>query len=207
MLQKASNPFGLEYSDVRIETQRLYVRSLQRTDCAEWLRVRHENYDYLQTREPIWDMDSLNYQGFYRVLNDLINSFSIGNYYSFCVFDTQTDELVGGFEIANILYWPKQSASVGYWIAQKYSGKGCATEILANMTQWAFKKFNLVKIEAGTMVSNAASQKVLTKAGFSKEGLSQSYGEINGVYEDHILWGIVAGNVNKDLLFTKPKNL
>lgn len=195
MLQKPNNPFGLDYNHIYIETERSYIRSLQISDCAEWLRVRHENYDYLQVREPIWDMDSLTYQAYYRIINDLINSFSIGNYYSFGVFDKNTHQLIGGFEISNILYWPKQSATIGYWVDKKYSGQGYATEIVKNMIRWAFTNFNLVKIEAGTMTTNIASQKVLTKAGFSKEGISQSYGEINGVYEDHILWGIVINKI------------
>ena len=196
MLQKSGNPFGLDYTLIYIETQRSYIRSFQIDDCAEWLKTRHENYDYLQMREPIWDMDALTYQAYYRLVNDLINSFLIGNYYSFGVFEKSTDELIGGFEISNIMYWPKQSATIGYWISESWTGQGYASEILTNMIKWAFKHFNLVKIEAGTMVSNIASQKVLSKAGFTKEGLSHCYGEINGVYQDHILWGITAVETN-----------
>ncbi len=200
MLQKSGNPFGLDYTSVYIETKRLLIRSLQINDCPEWLRVREKDYDYLQIKEPIWDMDSLTYQAYYRLVNDLMNSFSIGNYYSFGVFDKVTHALVGGFEISNVMYWPKQSATIGYWISEACAGQGYATEVLVNMTAWGFKNFNLVKIEAGTMISNIASQKVLTKAGFSKEGLSHCYGEINGTYQDHILWGMTANEINPTLL-------
>ncbi|MFT6084637.1 MAG: ribosomal-protein-alanine N-acetyltransferase [Alphaproteobacteria bacterium] len=197
MLQQHSeNPFGLTYSNIFIETKNLCVRPLKRTDCAEWLRVKQNNYSYLQHREPIWDMDALTYQAFYRFLNDLLSSFSIGTYYSLGIFEKDNRTLVGGFEISNILFWPKQSASVGYWISESCAGQGYGTDVLVNMAHWALKTFNLVKIEAGTMVSNIASQRVLTKAGFSREGLSHSYGEINGNYEDHILWGITANEVN-----------
>jgi ribosomal-protein-alanine N-acetyltransferase len=200
MLQKTQNPFGLDYNNILIETQRLYVRSLRLSDCAAWLQARNENYIYLQEREPIWDMDSLTYQGYYRLINDLMSSFTIGNYYSFGVFQKGTDAVVGGFEVSNIMYWPKQSASVGYWIGQNHVGQGFATETLVNMAHWASKRFNLVKIEAGTMLCNMASQKVLTKAGFTQEGISRSYGEINGAYEDHVLWGLVASELNKSYL-------
>jgi ribosomal-protein-alanine N-acetyltransferase len=200
MLQKTGNPFGLDYANILIETQHLYVRSLRITDCAAWLKIRSSNYEYLQEREPIWDMDALTYQSYYRLVNDLMTSFSIGNYYSLGVFEKNTHQLVGGFEISNLMYWPKQSATIGYWIGKEYTGQGYATQTLANMTQWALKHFNLIKIEAGTMISNAASQKILTKVGFAKEGLSHCYGEINGIYEDHILWGITASELNTTLL-------
>lgn len=205
MLQRTHNPFGLNYGDIYVETQRLYVRAFKNSDCANWLKLRQENYNYLQEREPIWDMDALTYQAFYRMVNDLMSSFVIGNYYSFGIFEKNTDKLVGGFEISNVMYWPKQCATIGYWINQSSAGQGYATEVLANMANWAFKTLNLVKIEAGTMVSNATSQRVLTKVGFSKEGLSHCYGEINGVFEDHILWGITSDELNKDYV-RNPNN-
>lgn len=195
MLQSTANPYGLDYDDIHLVTDRLVVRSLQSFDSAQWLKVRHQNYTYLQEKEPIWDMDALTYQGFNRLVHDLQSSFQIGNYYSFPVFLKETGELVGGIEISNILYWPKQSASIGYWISELHSGKGFATELVKNITKWAFKTFNLVKIEAGTLESNIASQRVLRKSGFTQEGLSQSYGEINGIYQDHILWGLVQDNL------------
>lgn len=203
MLQKTANPFGLDYHHILIETQRLYVRSLTLHDCAAWLQARTKNYSYLQEREPIWDMDSLTYQAYYRLINDLMSSFTIGNYYSFGVFHKETNAVMGGFEISNIMYWPKQSATIGYWIGQEHSRQGYATEVLANVAHWAFKQFNLVKIEAGTMLSNIASQTVLKKAGFSHEGHSRSYGEINGVYEDHLLWGLIPADLNKKYILQK----
>lgn len=191
LAHQSQNPYGLEYDQIFIPSQRFVIRTLKSNDCAHWLKVRHRDYHYLQNKEPIWDMDSLTYQGFDRLLHDLQSAFLLGNYYSFAIFHNQTDELIGGVELSNVLFWPKQSATIGYWISERYAGQGYATELAKTMASWAFKSLNLVKIESATLVSNMASQRVLIKAGFIKEGLSQSYGEINGLYQDHILWGLV----------------
>lgn len=199
--QKTDNPFHLYYDDILIPTQKnLIIRTLQITDCAQWLSAKQENYHYLQDKEPIWDMDTLTYQAYHRLLNNLYESFSVGNYYFLGIFGADNHTLIGGCEISNVMYWPKQSASIGYWISQSHTNKGYATDIVANICYWAFKSLNLVKIEAGTMISNGASQRVLTKAGFKKEGLSHCYGEINGNFEDHIMWGITMQEVNRAYL-------
>jgi ribosomal-protein-alanine N-acetyltransferase len=198
MLQKKNeNPFGLYYSDIFIDTKYLCIRSFQESDCAEWLRAKHDNYEYLQSKEPIWDMDALTYQGYNRFLNDLSSSFSSGTYYALGIFDKDNKTLLGGFEISNILFWPKQSATIGYWISETHQNRGYGTDVVVHMLKWAFPTFGLVKIEAGTLVSNIPSQRVLSKAGFTKEGLIHCFGEINGRFQDHIIWGITVSEINK----------
>jgi ribosomal-protein-alanine N-acetyltransferase len=199
-MQKTSNPFDLTYSSLKVKTKNLVIRCFEASDCVQWLAVRSENYEYLQEREPIWDMDALTYNGYFRLLTDLKTAFFLGNYYSLGIFNKETQELIGGIEIGNILGWPKQSATIGYWISEQQRGQGYATEVVANISKWAIKTFNLVKVEAGTMVSNKASQRVLDKAGFSKEGISHRYAEINGIYHDHILWGITSEEINPALI-------
>jgi len=146
-------------------------------------------------------MDCLTYQAYNRFINDLLSSFTDGNYYYFGIFEKNTHELVGGFELSNVSYWPKQSASIGYWISEKHSGKKYATQAVTNITLWALKSLNLVKVEAGTMLGNIPSQRVLKNAGFVQEGISHTYGEINGRFEDHYLWGVTKTEINHAYIY------
>lgn len=43
-------------------------------------------------------------------------------------------------------------------------------------------------MEAGTLVDNLASQRVLTKAGFERFGLAPRYLHIDGAWRDHRLF-------------------
>lgn len=184
------NPFGLNYHQLRLDTQRLVIRPIKENDCAEWLRVRKENYDYLKPWEPIWDMDHLTYIGFNRFVRDVQAGFQTGNYYGFVMYERSSSKLVGHIEVGNVLFWPKQSATIGYWVDNAKQGRGYMTETIGAVCRWAFDTLNLVKIEAGTLKHNHGSQRVLIKSGFHQEGISHHYGEIDGKFEDHILWGI-----------------
>ena len=61
------------------------------------------------------------------------------------------------------------SAEIGYWIGEPFWGKGIATRALKAFTKFAFGKFGLNRIFANVFEGNIASEKVLLKAGYTKE--------------------------------------
>jgi len=63
------------------------------------------------------------------------------------------------------------SAEIGYWIGEPFWGKGITTRALKVFTEFAFKNFNLNRIYANVFEGNAASEKVLLKAGYRKEAI------------------------------------
>jgi ribosomal-protein-alanine N-acetyltransferase len=58
--------------------------------------------------------------------------------------------------------------TVGYVIDALHNGNGNATEALCTLCHWGFRFSILKAVTADTEVANLASQKVLTKVGFSK---------------------------------------
>ncbi|KAI0849495.1 acyl-CoA N-acyltransferase [Daldinia vernicosa] len=61
---------------------------------------------------------------------------------------------------------------IGYWVGKKFWGKGIATSALRGFSVWAFEQFpELIRIEAGVFIENIASQKVLERVGYTKEGI------------------------------------
>ena len=61
------------------------------------------------------------------------------------------------------------SAEIGYWIGEPFWGKGVATAALIAFTDFAFNKFKINRIFANVFEGNDASEKVLLKAGYTKE--------------------------------------
>ena len=59
------------------------------------------------------------------------------------------------------------------------------------MLRFAFDELRLHRVEAACLPRNLASRGVLTKAGFAEEGHAQRYLRINGIWEDHVLYGLV----------------
>jgi RimJ/RimL family protein N-acetyltransferase len=66
------------------------------------------------------------------------------------------------------------SAEVGYWIGQARWGRGIATEALGLFTDYAFTRLGLLRLFALPFENNAASIRVLEKAGYQREGTLRS---------------------------------
>jgi ribosomal-protein-alanine N-acetyltransferase len=66
-------------------------------------------------------------------------------------------------------------------------------EAVATLLPVAFGTLRLHRIEAATMLNNAASIRVLEACGFEREGLARSYLKINGRWEDHLLYARIGG--------------
>jgi len=66
-------------------------------------------------------------------------------------------------------------------------------DAVATLLPVAFGGMRLHRIEAATMLNNAASIRVLELCSFEREGLARAYLKINGRWEDHLLYARVAG--------------
>jgi ribosomal-protein-alanine N-acetyltransferase len=53
---------------------------------------------------------------------------------------------------------------------------------------FAFRALRLHRIEASCLPHNEPSKKLLAKLGFDEEGYAKAYLQIDGRWQDHILW-------------------
>ncbi|MBI3804329.1 MAG: GNAT family N-acetyltransferase [Nitrospirae bacterium] len=74
-----------------------------------------------------------------------------------------------GFEVRGDVF--RRSAEIGYWLGERFWGRGITTEAVMALTDYAFKTFDLCRIDAGVFEWNAASIRVLEKAGYTCEAL------------------------------------
>jgi ribosomal-protein-alanine N-acetyltransferase len=95
-------------------------------------------------------------------------------------------EAVGGIGLILGADVERFSAEIGYWLGQHYWGRGIVTEALTAVTAHAFDDFNLLRLFALAFAANAASVRVLEKAGYVREGLlrasSVKYGQPHDQY-------------------------
>ena len=95
-------------------------------------------------------------------------------------------EYVGniGLHKGNDVY--RKSAEVGYFIGEQYWNKGITTAALRLICEYGFANLDVVRIHAGVYEHNLASQKVLEKCGFVKEGVFKK-----AVYKQEKFWNEV----------------
>jgi RimJ/RimL family protein N-acetyltransferase len=80
-------------------------------------------------------------------------------------------------------------AEIGYWVLERARGRGAATEATRLLTHWLFEATNIERVQATVEPSNLASQRVLTKVGFQREGLLRGYASWAGERRDVFLYG------------------
>jgi RimJ/RimL family protein N-acetyltransferase len=61
-------------------------------------------------------------------------------------------------------------AMIGYSLRPEFRGKGIATRAVNLLCQWTFENVGAARIIAGTFPENRASQRVLERSGFMREG-------------------------------------
>ena len=101
---------------------------------------------------------------------------------------TRGKSLIGVCKLFEFEYQSK--AEVGYWIGTRHWNEGYATEALLATIAFGFNSLELHRIYATTDVTNEASQRVLQKAGFQKEGVLRRDTRRSGVWCDSELHAV-----------------
>jgi ribosomal-protein-alanine N-acetyltransferase len=86
------------------------------------------------------------------------------------------------------------SAELGYWLGETLWGRGIATEAVQGITAYAADRFGLCRLFAGVFETNAASVRVLQKAGYVLEGRLRRSVLKEGRKLDQFLYAWTAGS-------------
>ena len=89
------------------------------------------------------------------------------------IFAIVVDEwAVGGIRLKRFDKDPvyRDTAELGYWLAETYWGRGLMTMAVSAMARYAFDTLGLFRLEAGVFAWNVSSVRVLQKCGFTFEG-------------------------------------
>jgi ribosomal-protein-alanine N-acetyltransferase len=96
-------------------------------------------------------------------------------------------QVVGGVGIVLQKDVFRKNAEIGYWLGEPFWGKGIATEAVKELTQYAFKHFDIQRLYAGVFEYNPASMRVLEKAGFHLEAiLKKNICKENQLFNEHL---------------------
>ena len=110
--------------------------------------------------------------------------------YIFCIESIETGRFIGliALNFGKLNY---RIAEVWYKIHPSYWNQGHATEALKKILEFGFNDLQLHRIEAGCAVENAASIKVLEKAGMIREGRKRKILPIRGQWVDNYFYAIL----------------
>jgi ribosomal-protein-alanine N-acetyltransferase len=178
-----------------LKADRITLRMPVARDYRAWAALRGESRAFLEPWEPTWMADELDRSAWRFRLRRYREDFARGSALAFFIFESSTGELLGGVTLGNIRHGVARSGHVGYWIGEKYAGKGYMLDALRLLADHAFGTMRLHRIEAACIPANRRSVRVLEKAGFTREGLLRSYLKINGDWQDHYLYALIDDDV------------
>jgi ribosomal-protein-alanine N-acetyltransferase len=111
-------------------------------------------------------------------------SYSLGLWLS----DGKEQRFIGQVTLGGIVMGAYRGGYIGYWIDQRYSGRGYMTRAVTALTDFGLHELQLHRIEICLRPENAASRKVAEKAGYFLEGSRPRFLHIDGDWRDHIVF-------------------
>lgn len=105
------------------------------------------------------------------------------------------DNLAGVIGIHEI-NWPNKCASFGYWLGEKFQGKGIMTRACEALINHSFSDLGLNRIEIRCAEENFKSKAIPERLGFTKEGIIRDAEWLYDHYLNYVVYGLLAREWN-----------
>lgn len=176
--------------DIRLQGTRVMLRPPRRNDWHEWAMLRSHNAGFLKPWEPTWDPECLTEDYYDRRFRRQVREWRADQTYPFLITLNDTDAIIGALNINNVCRGAAQQAVLGYWLDEDYQHQGYMTEAGRLLLAHAFTTLELHRLNAGCLPENSASRSLLVRLGFREEGFAARYIQIDGLWRDHVLYGL-----------------
>ena len=101
-------------------------------------------------------------------------------------------EFAGQLNVSGLSYGSLSSASIGYWVAERFAGRNVTPTAVALATDHCLFSIGLHRMEICIRPENGPSLRVVEKLGFRYEGLRRRFIHINGDWRDHFCFALTA---------------
>ncbi|WP_106497248.1 GNAT family N-acetyltransferase [Lentibacillus sp. Marseille-P4043] len=88
--------------------------------------------------------------------------------------------------------WSNRKTSIGYWLSEKYQGRGLITRAVAALIDYAFTAYDLNRVEIQCGIANQRSKAIPERLGFKQEGIIRNGEYVYDHYHDCVLYSVLA---------------
>ncbi|MDO5736755.1 MAG: GNAT family N-acetyltransferase [Propionibacteriaceae bacterium] len=162
------------------------LRPLALSDASALATAYASNREYLRPWEPVRTDSFFTPEGQHEAVARSLVDVTEGRGAFWLLVDG--DRVIGRISLTDIALGAFQSANLGFWVSADHQGQGLASAATAEVCALAANEFGLHRIQAGTLLHNHGSQKVLDRAGFTRIGVAAAYLRIDDAWQDHILF-------------------
>ncbi|WP_028276976.1 GNAT family N-acetyltransferase [Arthrobacter sp. I3] len=167
-------------------THTVCVRVLRRSDAGPLADAYRRNREHLAPWEPLRFEEFFTAEGQAASIESKLGLFIAGTDAPWVL--VEGSRIIGVINLSGIVRGPFLSAHLGYWVDKDVTGRGIGSAAVEFALQTARNELGLHRLQASTLPHNAASQRILKRAGFEEIGLAAQYLRIAGSWQDHILF-------------------
>jgi ribosomal-protein-alanine N-acetyltransferase len=162
------------------------IRPLRADDAAAMARLYRDNREFLRPYEPVRDESFFTERGQRELWDANEGRRLAGLDYLFVI--EADGEAVGRVNLNNVVRGVFGSCNLGYFVSHRWNGRGIARLAIGLAVHRGFTELELHRVEAGTLLDNLRSQRVLLRNGFRLYGIARRYLRIDGRWQDHALF-------------------
>jgi ribosomal-protein-alanine N-acetyltransferase len=178
------------------------LRPLRMRDAAAWIESRRRNIGWLQPWEATPPRGTATFGAsstvFTAMTRRLRTDARHGAALPFVIMVGRS--FAGQVNVAGIVRGSMDSAHVGYWVDERFAGRGVMPTAVALVVDHCFREVGLHRIEVNIRPENVASKRVVEKLGFRSEGVRDRFLHIDGDWRDHLSYALVREDVPRGLL-------
>jgi len=185
-------PVTLEHGPVRL-------RPIRRSDEAAWNEVRARNGAWTgpwDATRPPEGADAG--RTFPQMVGDFSRQARTGGMLPWVIAYSDAGArhvFAGQMTVSGITYGSARWAMAGYWVDQRWAGRGIVPTALALAGDYLFFGLGLHRLEVAIRPENAKSLRVVEKLGLRYEGRRPRYLHVDGDWRDHEMFAIHADEV------------
>ena len=175
-----------EFQQITVNENIILRQVKPEQDCKEYFEI-YSDADamkyYLGYGKPPANLEQAK-----KIIQNQINAFEKCREYNWTIADRNTDEVFGRILLSNFQN-NNTTANIGYFLDRKYWNKGIITECVKVVVKFGFEQLWLERIFTSVEPNNIASQRVLEKNGFIKEGHLRHCFPLNDGLNDCLIYG------------------
>jgi len=194
---------------VVLRQEALVLRPFQRSDEDAYTEVRASSQAWLRPwdatpppevgRVPYSFQDMLrNQQGLARECRSLPWALTWDD--GWPARSSRHTRLIGQVGVNGIVWGSSRSATIGYWIDQRWAGRGLVPLGVAMAADYCFGQLKLHRLEIDIVPENGPSHRVAAKLGFKPDGTRRSLLHISGAWRDHDAFVMTADEAPRSLV-------
>ena len=169
-----------------LETDRLVLKELTQSNTQDLYEIFSdpEVMKYYNMK-PIQSVDEIK-----GLIADTRKSYEDSKAIRWGIHLKETDKLIGTCGFQNIEEESKKF-EIGFELSRSYWGQGIMKEAVGQILTFGFEQVKVNRVEALVESENSASQKLLTKLNFNREGLLRDYKFNKGQFIDMIMYALL----------------